>query len=82
MDTNNNQITPNTPLTPSPRRHRKPQEHSTSDYVRQWLNFLFMLGAVVGVCVYFLGDKTIGTYIVLVAIVVKLSECVIRVFNR
>lgn len=82
MDTNNNKITPNTSTPPSPRRHRKPQEHSTIDYVRQWLNFFFMLGAVVGVCIYFLGDKTIGTYIILAAIVVKLSECVIRVFNK
>ncbi len=82
MDTNNNQTTPNTSSAPTPRRHRKPQEHSTIDYVRQWLNFIFMLGAVVGVCIYFLGDKTIGTYIILAAIVVKLSECVIRVFNK
>lgn len=82
MDSTNNQITSNNSANPSPRRHRKPQEHSTIDYVRQWLNFIFMLGAVVGVCIYFLGDKTIGTYIILAAIVVKLSECVIRVFNK
>lgn len=48
-------------------------------YIRQWLNIIFMLGAVVGVIVYFLADlTTTGTIIILVAMVFKIIECVLR----
>jgi len=48
-------------------------------YIRQWLNIIFMLGAVVGVIVYFLADlTTTGTIIILVAMVFKIIECILR----
>lgn len=48
-------------------------------YIRQWLNIIFMLGAVVGVIVYFLADlTTTGTIIILVAMVFKITECILR----
>lgn len=48
-------------------------------YIRQWLNIIFMLGAVIGVIVYFLADlTTTGTIIILVAMVFKIIECVLR----
>lgn len=48
-------------------------------YIRQWLNIIFMLGAVIGVIVYFLADlTTTGTIIILVAMVFKIIECILR----
>ncbi len=63
---------------PDHRMHR--QEHKDRFlYIRQWLNIIFMLGAVVGVIVYFLADlTTTGTIIILVAMVFKIIECVLR----
>ena len=48
-------------------------------YIRQWLNIIFMLGAVIGVIVYFLAVlTTTGTIIILVAMVFKIIECILR----
>ena len=41
-------------------------------HIRQWLNIIFMLGAVVGVAVYFLADT------ILAAMVFKIVECLLR----
>lgn len=62
--------------------HRQPREHTRIDYIRQWLNIIFMLGAVVGVIFYFLSDSNTGVIILLTAIVFKFVECVLRVINR
>lgn len=67
---------------PPRRNHRQPREHNHIDYIRQWLNIIFMLGAVVGVIFYFLSDSNTGVIILLTAIVFKFVECVLRVINR
>lgn len=67
---------------PPRRNHRQPREHTRIDYFRQWLNIIFMLGAVVGVIFYFLSDSNTGVIILLTAIVFKFVECVLRVINR
>lgn len=67
---------------PPRRNHRQPREHTRIDYIRQWLNIFFMLGAVVGVIFYFLSDSNTGVIILLTAIVFKFVECVLRVINR
>jgi hypothetical protein len=46
--------------------------------LRQWLNIIFMLGAVVGVCLYFFADRQVGTIVILGAMVFKMIECVLR----
>lgn len=74
---NNNSTTPR-----APRQHKAPKAHTLTDYVRQWLNIIFMLGAVVGVIIYLVSDRTIGTIIVLAAIVFKIVECILRMINR
>lgn len=38
---------------PPRRNHRQPREHTRIDYIRQWFNIIFMLGAVVGVIFLF-----------------------------
>lgn len=67
---------------PPRRNHRQPRERTRIDYIRQWLNIIFMLGAVVGVIFYFLSDSNTGVIILLTAIVFKFVECVLRVINR
>ena len=42
------------------------------------LNLIFMLGALIGVLVYFQWDKQTGTIIILVSMVFKIVECVFR----
>lgn len=64
------------------RNHRQPREHTRIDYIRQWLNIIFILGAVVGVIFYFLSDSNTSVIILLTAIVFKFVECVLRVINR
>ena len=63
-----------------PHRRRPLRENKNNvSALRQWLNIIFMLGAVVGVIVYFLADlTTTGTIIILVAMVFKIIECVLR----
>lgn len=63
---------------PDHRMHRQERKDRFL-YIRQWLNIIFMLGAVIGVIVYLLADlTTTGTIIILVAMVFKIIECVLR----
>lgn len=62
-----------------PRHHR--QEYKPRDRffrIRNVLNIIFMLGAVVGVAVYLFGNRTVGTVIILAAMVFKIVECCLR----
>ena len=63
---------------PDHRMHRQERKDRFL-YIRQWLNIIFMLGAVIGVIVYFLAAlTTTGTIIILVAMVFKIIECILR----
>ena len=63
---------------PDHRMHRQERKDKFL-YIRQWLNIIFMLGAVIGVIVYFLADlTTTGPIIILVAMVFKIIECILR----
>ena len=55
-------------------------EKSTDKYlrIRNILNIIFMLGAIVGVAIYFFANITVGTIIILAAMVFKIIECCIR----
>lgn len=50
-------------------------------WLRNLLNILFILIAIVGVAVYLLQDKTIGTYIVLGAMGIKIIETSLRIMK-
>ena len=51
------------------------------DTVRNWLNLIFMLGAVVGLLYYLLHSKEVGTYIILCSMVVKFCESALRMMK-
>ncbi|MGI6242463.1 MAG: hypothetical protein ACOYJK_02820 [Prevotella sp.] len=63
-------------------RHRRRGEenapHDSSLKLRNWLNAIFMIGAIVGILIYFFGDQTIGTIVILAAMVFKIVEAALR----
>lgn len=49
--------------------------------IRNWLNIIFMLGAIVGLCFYFFNSRETGIYIILCSMVVKFCESALRMMN-
>lgn len=46
--------------------------------LRNWLNAIFMIGALIGVVVFYWSDNTVGTIIILASMVFKIIECGLR----
>ena len=46
--------------------------------LRNWLNAIFMIGALSGVAVFYWSDNTVGTIIILASMVFKIIECGLR----
>ena len=63
------------------RHHKRPTPEDPTLELRNWLNAIFMVGAVIGVLIYFFGDHTIGTIVVLVAMVFKIVETAMRLMH-
>jgi hypothetical protein len=53
----------------------------SKDQIRNWLNIIFMIMAVVGVIYYLKVDKTIGTYIILFSMCFKIAESSLRMIK-
>ena len=65
-----------------PQRHHSRGERSDRFFmVRNILNIIFMIGAVVGVLVLYFHDKSMGTVIILVSMVFKMAECCFRLIR-
>ena len=63
------------------RRHRGEDNEKEDRFrtTRQWLNIIFMIGAIAGVVVYLTQpNQTLGTIIVLVVMFFKIIECALR----
>ena len=63
------------------RSHQEEENKDRFLMLRQVLNIIFMLGAVVGVLLYFYQNKTMGTVVIVVAMVFKMIECVLRLLK-
>ncbi|MBR5038286.1 MAG: hypothetical protein IKX65_06150 [Prevotella sp.] len=63
------------------RNHQEEENKDRFLMLRQVLNIIFMLGAVVGVLLYFYQNKTMGTVVIVVAMVFKMVECVLRLLK-
>ena len=62
-----------------PRRHRgetQPQKRFLR--LRNWLNIIFMLGAIIGMLTYTFAGQLIGTIIIICAMLFKVVECCLR----
>lgn len=64
------------------KRHEESEEENprgTIFVIRQVLNIIFMIGAVVGVALYwFQPEPTVGILVVMTAMFFKMAECVLR----
>lgn len=67
--------------TPYIRKHRRGEEEKPADQflkLRNWLNIIFMVGAIIGVLLYFFHDQNTGTIVVLGAMIFKIVESALR----
>ncbi|MBR4572483.1 MAG: hypothetical protein IKO28_03590 [Prevotella sp.] len=70
------------------RTHRKPEKiHDINFKIRQVLNILFMLVAIVGCLVYVDviptdNGEMKGAIIVIIAVMIKMAECMIRLLKK
>ena len=61
--------------------HRRGEDEKSRDRffkIRNCLNIIFMIGAIVGMVVYFFSSHTVGTVIIICAMLFKMAECCLR----
>ncbi len=67
-----------------PRHHRRgeePEEQDRFATLRQLLNIIFMVGAIIGMLVYFKYSHSVGGGIILCSMMFKIIECVLRLMK-
>ena len=52
------------------------------DKIRNVLNIIFMVMAVIGVIYYLTKDRMVGTFIILIAMCFKIPESSLRMLNK
>lgn len=65
-------------------RHRSIERMSYANkgrffVIRNILNIIFMILAVIGMIMYFYGSQTLGGILLITAVIIKISECVLRI---
>ena len=50
--------------------------------LRYWLNFIFIIGALVGMLVYVKYSRETGIYIILASMIVKFTESALRMIHK
>ena len=50
--------------------------------LRNWLNFIFIIGALVGMLVYVKYSRETGIYIILASMIVKVTESALRMIHK
>ena len=45
---------------------------------RNWLNVIFIIFAVAGMAVYYFSNQTVGSIVIIVGMVFKFVECILR----
>jgi hypothetical protein len=50
--------------------------------LRNWLNTIFIIAAIIGMYLYYKGDHLTGTYIIMAAMLVKFTESALRMMKR
>lgn len=86
MDNNetniNNEVDESTGLERPHRFHRRPASEDKYFKIRNVLNIIFMLGAIVGMDVFYFHSRTMGTIIILTAMAFKIAECCFRFIRQ
>ena len=50
--------------------------------VRNWLNFLFIIGAIVGLIMYYKVSREAGIYVILGSMMIKFTESALRMMYK
>ncbi|MDE6648174.1 MAG: hypothetical protein K2K03_10210 [Prevotella sp.] len=50
--------------------------------VRNWLNLIFIIGAIVGMLVYYKYSRETGIYIIFASMMVKFTESALRMIKK
>ena len=50
--------------------------------VRNWLNFLFIIGAIVGLIMYYKVSRDTGIYVILGSMMIKFTESALRMMYK
>lgn len=63
-------------------KRNKQQPRDRFFWIRNILNIIFMIGAVIGVVLYFIPEyETYGIITILTAMFFKMAECSLRIFH-
>lgn len=65
-----------------PHKRRLEEPKNTLFKVRNILNTIFIIGAIIGVAMYYASNRTVGTIVILSSIVFKLVESCLRFFHK
>lgn len=65
-------------------KSRRDEESLRKKYyiIRNILNTIFIIGAIVGVLMYYFYSQTIGTYVILGSMIFKMAECCFRFLGK
>jgi hypothetical protein len=50
--------------------------------IRNWLNTIFIIGALVGMYLYYKGNRDMGIYVILISILIKFTESALRMMKK
>lgn len=50
--------------------------------IRNWLNFLFIIGAIVGLIMYYKVSRDTGIYVILGSMMIKFTESALRMMYK
>ena len=50
--------------------------------IRNWLNFVFILGAIAGLLVYYKVSRETGLYVILGSMIIKFTESALRMMYK
>lgn len=71
----------NTPQRPM-RHHRRDASNDKYFKIRNVLNIIFIVGAIVGIAVFYFHDRTTGTIVILTSMAFKIAECCFRLIRQ
>ncbi len=65
-------------------KSRRDEESLRKKYyiIRNILNTIFIIGAIVGVLLYYFYSQTTGTYVILGSMIFKMAECCFRFLGK
>lgn len=65
-------------------KSRRDEESLRKKYyiIRNILNTIFLIGAIVGMLLYFFYSEQVGTYVILGSMIFKMAECCFRFLGK